>query len=105
MVTVEPFEECPNCSQKRFDFAVDVAKRLEKERGATNIRVWYDPNEDFTRIEFHLDGDRYDVRIYKVFGVVKNGDDRFVNTRSFPHEYQFFTFFECGRHKVWNLNA
>lgn len=68
---------------------------------ATGFRLWYDAEYDFHHLAFELEGDHYDVRFYKVFGLTKNLDYDFVRGRTFPYAMSLASFFHEGRHRTW----
>jgi hypothetical protein len=58
--------------------------------GATDWRIWYDPDQDYHRLSFRLKDDVYMVRYYKVFALVKNGTGEHLDigpSRNFGRHY------------------
>lgn len=88
------------CTQDRFNRQIERAKFFEK-LGATDLSIHYDANEDSVVTEFVLDGNKYEIQVYKIFTVAKNGHRDWMAVMRFYNEYSLFTFFEKGAYKNW----
>ena len=63
---------------------------------SNNFHLYYDSNKDFHHIEFDFDGDRYDVRWYKVYGITRLSDKK---DTTLNNEYGVVDFFRRGHHR------
>jgi hypothetical protein len=63
---------------------------------ATNFHISYDKLEDFQTIDFILDGEKYQVRWYKVFKLVRLSDNAYLMFGC--HNHRISDFFAHKRH-------
>ena len=89
-----------NCSQRRFDQAVDLANQLANIEGFPPIHVWYDGNEDYVRIKFHLEDHNYVISAYKIFSIRREGMDSWRRPLM-PSDYLVVEFFERRTYRTW----
>jgi hypothetical protein len=92
-------------SQGLWDRLQDVANELAgKVEGITDWEMWYDASEDFHHLAFRLDGSRYDIRLYKVFCVTKDGARDFLKEKNFARrDWELVDFFAFGRYRDWSV--
>jgi hypothetical protein len=73
---------------------------LERVDGVYNMRLWYDPTENFIHAGFDLANMHYDVRYYKVFGITKNHMRHSLKLFS-SYSHWVVDFFKTGDHLKW----
>lgn len=103
------------CDQRRLDYLIEVAQRLQTEAKITGIiKVWYDAYEDFGKIHFELEGHTYTIRQYKNFPITRDepipvdGEERVHysrwNSPRYTHIFELVEFFK-GRFRTWKWDG
>lgn len=95
--------EGPHFDKRVFD---DYVRPLADELlrtvpGTAAMHVWYERADDFYRIRFELDGHTYTARYYKIWAVIRDGDDDFLTTMRFYGEHRMLAFFQMKQHLRW----
>lgn len=100
MIVTAP-EYGPNLSESRFKSAIEFAVELEAVLGVEQIHVWYDSNQDFTIIEFVLDGQVFVVRSYRVHAICRNHSQQSGITFQLTHQVADFFRRRLYHHIDW----
>jgi hypothetical protein len=96
----------PYFTQWRFDELTSLAREIDEAApGGTGWRIWYDAREDFHRLEFDLDGHHYNIQLYKIFTIDRDGqggyDGEFPRKNYGRRSWDLVQLFRSGRHRTW----
>jgi len=72
----------------RFDELRHMAQLIHERIGITEFDLFYDPNEDFHHLTFEYNGNKADIRFYKVYSESVNGENGWIG---------------CPRSGSWNF--
>ena len=77
--------EGKNFTEWRFGVLKELLHEIVLlKRNPQNIIMWYDKGDDYHRVSFDLNGEKIEVRFYKVFGCSLNGE---TSHRTFMRSY------------------
>lgn len=92
-------------SERRFmDRTLPLAQRLHDHFPGIEVEVFYDPYGDYDHIVFVLDGDHYDIRLYKVWAVCKNNCNVWQEKNFHTRDWEVEELFTRGRYKSWKVS-
>lgn len=89
-------------TQWRFDLLKEVAEHVNAHVPISNVKLWYDRNQDFHMLEFDADGHHFTARLYKIVALYRDTDHRNnFHYRQETASWDIGQLFMSGRHLTW----